>query len=100
MTAAWLARFAAEALAALQGREPDPIEDAERAAYFSAPLTVYPGRSASMTRNSSVVTFANRDRKSAETQGIPPRQTANAAPAPNKRSAPRGSVRPQQGRDA
>jgi len=90
MTAAWLARFAAEALAALQGRERDPIEDAERAAHFGA----------SMTRISAGVMFANRDRKSAETQGIPPRQTANAAPAPNKRSAPRASVRPQQGRDA
>ena len=33
MTAAWLARFAAEALAALQAREPDPIEDAERRAW-------------------------------------------------------------------
>jgi hypothetical protein len=33
MTAAWLARFAAEAFAALQEREPDPIEDAERAAW-------------------------------------------------------------------
>ena len=33
MTAAWLARFAAEAFAALQAREPDPIEDAERRAW-------------------------------------------------------------------
>jgi hypothetical protein len=90
MTAAWLARFAAEALAALQAREPDPIEDAERAAHFGA----------SMTRNPGGAMFANRDQKSAETQGIPPRQTANAAPAPNKRSAPCGSVCPQQGRDA
>ena len=90
VTAEWLARFAAEALAALQEREPDPIEDAERAAHFGA----------SMTGNPAGAMFANRDRKSAETQGIPPRQTANAAPAPNKRSASRASVRPQQGRDA
>jgi hypothetical protein len=32
-SAAWLAQFAAEALAALQAREPDPIERAERAAW-------------------------------------------------------------------
>ena len=37
MTAAALARFAAEAFAALQARERDPIEDIERAAHFSAP---------------------------------------------------------------
>jgi hypothetical protein len=39
VTAAWLARFAAEALAALQEREPDPIEDAERAAVFGPQQT-------------------------------------------------------------
>jgi len=46
MTAAWLARFAAEAFAALQQREPDPIEDAERRAVFGpqqAPRTTPKG---------------------------------------------------------
>ena len=90
MTAAWLARFAAEALAALQERERDPVGNAERAEHFGA----------SMTGISAGAMFANRDRKSAETPGIPPRPTATAAPAPNKRSAPRGSVSAQQGRDA
>ena len=90
MTAAALARFAAEALAALQARERDPVEDIERAAHFGASMTPIPAG----------VMFANRDRETAENQGIPPRQTANAAPAPNKRGASRASVRPQQGRDA
>jgi hypothetical protein len=35
MTAAWLARFAAEALAALQERERDPVGIAERAAIYA-----------------------------------------------------------------
>ena len=49
MTAAALARFAAEALAALQARERDPVEDAERAAHFSAPAE--PARNLSKGRS-------------------------------------------------
>jgi hypothetical protein len=88
--AAALARFAAEALAALQARERDPVEDIERAAHFGA----------STTHISNGVMFANRDGETRANPHIPQRQTADAAPALQKRGASRGSVRPHKGRDA
>ena len=90
MTAAALARFAAEAYAALQARERDPVKDIERAAYFGASTTPIP----------AAAMFANRDAETRANPHIPQRQTADAAPALQKRGASRGSVSARQKQEA